>query len=191
MDSKHTSELCAAVKAGDADRAKRAIEAGESVVSGKVEGVDKPLVIWAVDAESAECLRVLLAAGAQVDARGDAGETALMRVMSTANRECMRLLLDAGADVNAKDLFGMTPAMWAARFGPRDHTFIEALVGAGADLRTTDAMRRTAATHAKIGGLPEISALIKAHIAAVDERKRLARALSASSSQKQPRSLRV
>ena len=122
MDFNHASELSAAVRAGDAERAKRAI-----------------------------------AGGAEVDARGEVGETALMWAVGKANRDCMRLLLDAGADANAKDFFGMTPAMWATRFGSRDSFFIDILVEAGADLRATDAMRRTAATHAKVGGLPEIS----------------------------------
>ena len=191
MDFKHTDELCAAAKAGDAVRVKRAIEAGDSISSGRIGGVEKPPIIWAAMSGDVDCLRVLLDAGVEVDARADVGDTALMWAVAKANRGCMNLLLDAGADVNAKDFFGMTPAMWGARFGASDHSFIDSLVEAGADLRVTDAMRRTAATHAKISGMTEMSALIKARIAAADERKRLAKSLRSTMGTAQPRPMRM
>lgn len=192
MDFKHTSELCAALKAGDAARAKVAIEAGDSISSGSVWGVEKPPIIWAAMAGNADCLRVLLAAGAEVDALGPLGETPLMWVVSKGRRDCIAVLLAAGADVNAFDKSGMTVAMWAARCGAnKEASLIDTLVEAGADLRPTDSMRRTAATHAKIGGAREMAALIKGHIVAMDERKKLAKTLPTKPDQAQPQSMRM
>jgi len=47
---------------------------------------------------SAECVRVLLDAGADVDARQHGGYTALMEAALQGNEEMVRALLDAGAD---------------------------------------------------------------------------------------------
>ena len=192
MDLKHTDELCAALKAGDAGRAKLAIEAGGSISSGRIWGVEKPPMIWAAMTGDADCLRVLLEAGADVDARADMGDTALMWVVSKGRRDCIAVLLDAGADVNASDMAGLTVAMWAARYGAnKEASLIDTLVEAGADLRPTDSMRRTAATHAKIGGAREMAALIKGRIAAMDEAKKLARAIKNKPLGSPPTSLRM
>lgn len=192
MDLKHTDELCAAVKAGDADRAKRAIEAGDSIFSGRVWGVEKPAIVWAAMTGDADCLRVLLEAGADVDARGDMGDTALMWVVAKGRQDCMAVLLAASANVNACDNSGMTVAMWAARCGAnKEASLIDTLVEAGADLRPTDSMRRTAATHAKIGGAREMAALIKGRIVAMDEAKKLARVVKNKPFGSPPTSLRM
>ena len=45
-----------------------------------------------------EVIRLLLAAGAKVDAPEDEGQTALMIAARAGNKEVVRLLLDAGAD---------------------------------------------------------------------------------------------
>jgi ankyrin repeat protein len=192
MDLKHTTELCAAVKAGDADRAKRAIDAGDSIFSGKIWGVEKPPIVWAAMTGSSDCLRVLLDAGAEVDARGGNGETALMWAVSKGRRDCMAVLLAAGADIKACDSSGMTVAMWAAHCGAnKDASLIDALVEAGADLRAKDALGRTAAALAKSGGAREMASLIKGHITAMDEAKKIARVIKTKPLGAPPTSLRM
>lgn len=192
MDLKHTSELCAALKDGDAARAKLAIEAGDSISSGKIKGVEKPPMIWAAMAGSADCIQLLLDAGADVDTRGPLGETPMMWAVTKGRRDCMALLLAAGADVNACDNSGMTVAMWAAHCGAnKDASLIDTLVEVGADLRAKDRQGRTAAALAKIGGAREMSALIKGHIAALDEAKKLAKAVKGKPSEARAASLRM
>ncbi|KAJ3112487.1 hypothetical protein HDU96_004504 [Phlyctochytrium bullatum] len=60
----------------------------------------------------AQCLKLLLAFGANVEARDGIGWTALHREVSLGHPECVQMLLDAGADVNVSDsswLPGKTP----------------------------------------------------------------------------------
>jgi ankyrin repeat protein len=52
---------------------------------------------------SAECVRILLDAGADVDARQHGGYTALMEAALQGNEEMVRALLDAGADPGLTD----------------------------------------------------------------------------------------
>lgn len=178
MDFKHTDELCAAVKAGDAVRAKRAIEAGDSISSGRIWGVEKPPIVWAAITGNVDCVKLLIESGADVNVRASSGQTPLMWAVNKGNRDCISALLDSGADVNAYDDAGMTVAMWAAQAGAnKDPSLIGLLVEAGADLRPTDSMRRTAATHAKLGGALEMSALIKSHIVAIGQAKKIVKAI--------------
>lgn len=75
---------------------------------------------------SIEKTKLLIAAGANVNAKGYNDETALMRAPTV---EVTKLLIDAGADVNAKDLLGETALMKA---GTAEETKL--LIAAGADI---------------------------------------------------------
>jgi hypothetical protein len=84
---------------------------------------------------SPDAIRVLRAAGAPVNDHGNAGETALLAVVSTGIEESISLLLNAGADVNLADDRGVTPLMAAADLPP---AVIERLMEAGADVNARD-----------------------------------------------------
>ena len=63
--------------------------------------------------------------GADVNAKDNNGETALIEAASTGHTETVQALLDAGADVDAEGVFEMTALMWAKR---KDHTEIVELL---------------------------------------------------------------
>ncbi len=78
----------------------------------------------------AECLRLLMAAGADVNVQGGPFEhTPLLGAATTPSKETVQLLL-ARADVNAKDWSENTALDWAARRGETD--IVKLLRGAGA-----------------------------------------------------------
>ncbi len=175
------TDLCEAAHAGDLDALKRAIAAGANLDAGQIANSARqvPLVL-AAGKRHVDCIRALLEAGAAVDAADWRGTTAAMIAAFHESQECLSVLIAAGADVNLRDRHGMTAAMLVARYGAQeDSPCLRMLIEAGADLRPADMARRTAATHAKIGGKPQMSAFIKSHIAALAERKKIAKAMAA------------
>ncbi|HMC89079.1 MAG TPA: ankyrin repeat domain-containing protein, partial [Gemmataceae bacterium] len=79
----------------------------------------------------ADCLRLLIAAGADVNVQGGPFEhNALLGAATTASAETVRLLL-ARADVNATDWSGTSVLDWAARRGETD--IVKMLRDAGAE----------------------------------------------------------
>ena len=76
-------------------------------------------------------IKMLLDAGANVNARNESGGTALMIAVSHRHPETIRLLLNAGANVNAKDDEGHTALMSAVH--SENPETIKLLLDAGAD----------------------------------------------------------
>jgi ankyrin repeat protein len=77
-----------------------------------------------------DAARVLIAAGARVNARSEVGSTALMCAASGGYDDTVRLLLDAGADRAARDRNGETAADYAAHSGHRATAQLVALQAA-------------------------------------------------------------
>ena len=82
-----------------------------------------------------EAARVLLAAGAEKDARNRKNETPLHRAVQHKSVGVVRLLLDAGADANARDKRHSSPLLGALEHGPCECSvaMARALLAAGAD----------------------------------------------------------
>jgi ankyrin repeat protein len=79
----------------------------------------------------AECLRLLMAAGADVNVQGGPFKhSALLGAATTGSRETVQLLL-AKANVNGKDWRGATALDWAARRG--DNDIVKMLRDAGSE----------------------------------------------------------
>jgi ankyrin repeat protein len=72
-----------------------------------------------------EVVKLLLDAGAHVDARKTFGITPLLAAVRNGHSEVVSLLLDQGADPSAKDFFGNTPLVEAQR---SHHEEIETLI---------------------------------------------------------------
>ena len=72
----------------------------------------------AVQSRNTDAVKALLAGGANVDTRDEVQATALFRASGPfGNVMVVGSLLNAGAEVNVSDKNGMTPLMWAVRFG--------------------------------------------------------------------------
>jgi ankyrin repeat protein len=95
---------------------------------------------------SAKTLRLLLDAGADVNAASDSGNTPLAEASLHANRPAMVALLDAGANPNVKSAAGVgggvTPLMIAAVKG--DVELLGRLVASGADVNFVSEKKLTA-----------------------------------------------
>ncbi|MGD1002511.1 MAG: ankyrin repeat domain-containing protein [Candidatus Brocadiia bacterium] len=76
-------------------------------------------------------VKLLLAAGANANARDVSGHTPLHTAAMGDRREVIKLLLAAGASVNARDHFGYTPLHYAALWDRREA--VRLLTGSGAD----------------------------------------------------------
>ena len=107
---------------------------------------------------SAEKLKILLSAGADVNARAQFGRTVLMKAAENGEEASVSALLSAGADVNIKsegDPIAQTPAGWTAPMMAARHgsagTFA-LLASVGADLSAKDADGFTVLMAAACGG---------------------------------------
>ncbi|MBV8143695.1 MAG: ankyrin repeat domain-containing protein [Gammaproteobacteria bacterium] len=115
---------------------------------------------------------VLLASGADVQAKGEGGGglTALHFAAQSGVRELVDLLLAKGAQVDARTRKGVTPLYEAAKCGRS--TVVDGLLNAGADVNARTQARYTALMVAATSGQAETVAVLLAHgadVNAVDE----------------------
>src|ERR1700674_4078125 len=90
---------------------------------------------------SMKAMKLLLNAGADVNAKNDCGATALL--WCARDGEKARVLIDHGADVNARSKQGRTPIMLASmREGGSD--IVALLLSKGADVNVAESRSETA-----------------------------------------------
>jgi ankyrin repeat protein len=102
------------------------------------KATDQTALAYAIENGNREMVRILLGAGADINARNRAGQTALMSLDRKANLDLVRDLLRAGADVNVRDQRGETPLLSAATSS--SFAVIQELVsyGAGMDAKNNE-----------------------------------------------------
>ena len=134
----------------------------ELFLAAGIEGIDPnvkdeyhfvgwPALMVAARSGNVEITRLLLAKGADVNAKNNDGETVLMRAMLEWGRplppeeqkyNVIPILLGHGADVNAKDKDGWTALMYAANRGY--FAMVQTLLAKGADVNAKNNDGRTA-----------------------------------------------
>jgi len=136
-NNSHETALIQAARVGAADSVVALLEVTSSIkekneaLFATTEG-GGPVVIISTDAEAkpnkqdgqvakeapeppwVSTVRVLLDSGADLEARDENGETALIRAASYGQTDIFRLLLQRGANLNARDRNGMTALIAAA-----------------------------------------------------------------------------
>ena len=109
-----------------------------------------------------ELVSMLLAAGADVNAKDIYGNTALIVASQNGHTEIVAMLLAARADVNIKSDFGGTALMLASL---RGHTEIVAkLLEKGADVNAENNYGQTALSLASLNGHTDIVKLLKQYL---------------------------
>jgi ankyrin repeat protein len=118
-------------------------------ILGAVAGAAKPVgnVAKAAVAGDLEALKTLIAAGADVNAQNDKGETPLMEAAAMGQADAAKLLIAAKADVNAKKKDGVTALHGAAFFAHPE--LVKLLIAGGADVNAKNQKGETAATIAE------------------------------------------
>ncbi len=106
-----------------------------------------------------QVIKILLAKGADVNAKGEYERTALSEASGSGHLEIVKLLLAKGADVNAKDDSGWTALMFAASDGNVE--IVQALLDKGPDINHVGGMHCTTALD--WAASDEIVELLRAH----------------------------
>jgi len=109
----------------------------------------------------------LLDAGANVNASGRGGNTALMWATIRGNEEIVRMLLDRGANVNASNSYGNTALVWAS--AGRPIKIVRMLLDAGANVNASNSTGHTALIWASRSGNEEIVQMLLKAGANVDD----------------------
>ena len=149
-------ELTDAVKADDLKRVQALISGGADVNESGLFG--NPLHM-AVAKGSVEIARVLIDAGADIEAEGSSGAHPLHTAALGNKTAVTALLIEHGANVDARDSKAMTPLIVSATFG-----YVKiagALLEAGADPELEDdASHWRAIHHAAFNGHLEVTELL-------------------------------
>jgi ankyrin repeat protein len=114
--------------------------------------------------------KLLIQAGAAIEARNQRGETALHK--AAGQSRMARLLINQGASINAEDQSGQTPLHWSAR-DRSDTKATDLLVQQGAAVDRRDHRQRAAIHVAAMNGQPDAVDALIAGGAKVQARTRL------------------
>ena len=137
-------EFINSVGAGNITRVTQLLRDYPDIVNAKGSDGNTALIEAAKGDDLRSLVVLLLAAGADVNAKNDYGWTALMMAVFHDHVENAKLLLEAGADVNAKNNRGLTALMMAAQYFHDHVENAELLLEAGADVNVKNNRGQTA-----------------------------------------------
>ncbi|MGO8677731.1 MAG: ankyrin repeat domain-containing protein [Limisphaerales bacterium] len=121
--------------------------------------VQRELLLAAADDGKTGVVGWLLAQGASVNAKSDAGFTPLMFTVASGHAATARVLLDAGADVNLKGYKGLTPTILAAFKGNAE--LVKMLLEKKADVNAVNDEGQSALQAAKAANHSDVVVLLK------------------------------
>jgi len=113
---------------------------------------------YAVEHSNSEMVQLLLASGANVNARNRNEQTALMYLRENATVDMVRTLIAAGAEINAHDESGNTPLMTAA--ASCNLVVVNELISDGAYTDAKDNDGQTVLMKAAANDISEITTLV-------------------------------
>ena len=131
----NSREFSILINNGAVDQVREAIEHGADVNIRSDEESWTPLMVAVrSDEPSVEIVRLLIEAGAEINATDGTGDTALKKALYAMhpNPQIIEMLIHAGADVNIVDEDGMTILMEATRRSTPE--IVRMLIEAGADV---------------------------------------------------------
>jgi ankyrin repeat protein len=141
------ADSIAILRRGDAHELQNALDRGLSPNAHDEHG-ETPLMYAGVYG-NADCVRLLIKRGADVNATNSAGATPLLR--SATDLAKTALLVESGADVNARSALGNSPLLLAAR-PANSHGAVELLLNHGATVNATNIGGATPLMAAVAGG---------------------------------------
>lgn len=107
-------------------------------------------LMHAINYNNIDAIKLLIEAGANLNATDNMGRTPLMIAVEFNNQDAVQILIESGANLNMQNLWGTTALNFAARKG---HALIfQKLLYAGADIHKKDADGRTALDYVYEGG---------------------------------------
>jgi ankyrin repeat protein len=148
---------------GDADKVSDFLAKGEDVKARDKDGWTA-LHHATLGGVHDDVMRLLIRAGAEVNARTPGGETPLMFSARKGKVEEVRTLIEAGADVNLANKSGETALIMVSGLGHSEEeakAVTELLLRAGADANAKDSSGKTAMRLAKESKRPPIVKLLK------------------------------
>ena len=113
-------------------RVRKPVILSKASAPGADEPRADPYFVAAAASGNIELMKVLIAAGAQVDGRSGTRSTALHAASSSGRDSAVELLLVSGASVDSRDIYGGTPLIAAATEGREG--VVQLLLKAGASL---------------------------------------------------------
>ncbi len=155
MNPSITDQLFLAIRNGDASGLSTLLLVNPELVGARDPRGFTPLVL-ATYLNNLPAAKVLVDAGADLNATDGMGNTALMGSCFKGNTEVIRYLIEAGADVNIVAGNGGTALHFAAMVNNPEVAAL--LVGAGASLDVKDGKGLTAADHARQQGATALAA---------------------------------
>ncbi|XP_048246289.1 uncharacterized protein LOC124123148 isoform X2 [Haliotis rufescens] len=115
-----TRDLHDASKEGDMADVKRILAEGRADVNGR-DGIGMTPVMWAAHRGHRDVVEFLVSGGADVSLVDEGGDNTLHFACMTGHVETVKFVLSLNvADINCRDRVGMTPKMWAEKWGHRD-----------------------------------------------------------------------
>ena len=122
--------------------------------------------------DSRRALKLVLTAGADLEARDSRGQSVLSDMISMHNNDIILDLLHAGADVNSQDDEGNTPLHYLVRYNPFRYMRFELLLkwGANPDIKNNDNKTPIAASsepHCAEEWAKDLAAIVRRHKAGI------------------------